>query len=110
MSEKSVDGVVFLIAEKMPEFPGGETEVAKYISENIKHPEDAKENKEGFRSFVSFVIDSTGSVVNLSIARSSGSVALDNEALRVVSKMPKWKPGMQRGVAVNVSYTIPVQF
>lgn len=109
MSERSVDGVVFVIVEKMPEFPGGETALAKYIAENVNYPEDAKGNKEEVKPFVSFVIDSTGNVANLSIARSSGSVALDNEALRVVSKMPKWKPGSQRGVAVNVSYTVPVQ-
>ena len=110
MSERSVDGDVFIMVEKMPEFPGGESELAKYIAENVKHPEDAKGDKEGFKSFVSFVIDSTGNVVNLSIARPSGSVALDNEALRVVSLMPKWKPGMQRGKAVNVSYTVPINF
>lgn len=101
---------IFPIVENMPEFPGGELALRKYIAENVKYPEDAKEKGIQGRAYVSFVIDKEGNVANVKLARGIGFESIDNEALRVVSLLPKWKPGMQRGKAVNVSYTIPIIF
>lgn len=101
---------IFIIVENMPEFPGGELALRKYIAENVKYPEDAKEKGIQGRAYVSFVIDKEGNVANVKLARGTGFESIDNEALRVVSLLPKWKPGMQGGKAVNVSYTIPIIF
>lgn len=101
---------IFPIVENMPEFPGGELALRKYIAENVKYPEDAKEKGIQGRAYVSFVIDKEGNVANVKLARGIGFESIDNEALRVVSLLPKWKPGMQGGKVVNVSYTIPIIF
>lgn len=101
---------IFIIVENMPEFPGGELALRKFIAENVKYPEDAKEKGIQGRAYVSFVIDKEGNVANVKLARGIGFESIDNEALRVVSLLPKWKPGMQGGKAVNVSYTIPIIF
>lgn len=105
-----LDETIFFIVEKMPEFPGGELELRKFIAENTRYPEDAKVNKQCGKAFVQFVIDKEGSVRNVKIVRTSGYESLDNEALRVVKSLPKWEPGMQRGQTVNVSYTVPINF
>lgn len=100
---------VFKIVEDMPEFPGGDLELRKYIANNINYPEDAK--KEGIQGkvFITFVVAKDGKTTDTKIARSVHP-SLDKEALRVISGLPTWKPGKQRGEAVNVSYTIPINF
>ncbi len=100
---------VFFIVEKMPEFPGNETGLRKFISDAIQYPEIAKENGISGKVYVTLVIDKTGKVKNPVIARGVDP-SLDKEALRVVSSLPDWKPGLQRGKPVNVNYTIPVEF
>lgn len=102
------DGV-FLVVEEMPEFPGKELALREFIAKTIKYPADALKDSIQGRVFVTFVVKSDGSVGDAKIARGVHP-SLDQEALRVVSALPTWKPGKQRGVAVNVSYTIPVQF
>ena len=98
------------VVEVQPEFPGGTYAMYKYLADNIKYPADAKAaGKEG-RVIVQFVVRKDGSVSDVSVVRSVGNVSLDNEAVRVVSSMPKWNPGTQGGKPVNVQYTLPVQF
>ena len=98
------------VVEVQPEFPGGTHAMYKYLADNIKYPADAKAaGKEG-RVIVQFVVRKDGSLSDVSVVRSVGNVSLDNEAVRVVSSMPKWNPGTQGGKPVNVQYTIPVQF
>ena len=104
------DEKVYQVVEKTPEFPGGVEAMIKYLSENIKYPEDAKAaGKEG-RAFISFVVKKDGSINDVTLLRGTGVESLDNEAMRVISSMPNWNPGMQGGKAVNVKYTIPIVF
>jgi TonB family protein len=103
------DEQVFFIVEEMPEFPGGEMELRKHIANNIEYPEVAKKNGIKGKVYVTFVVGKDGLVKDAKIARGVDP-SLDGEALRVVNNLPKWKPGKQRGEAVNVSYTIPINF
>ncbi len=99
-----------LTAEEMPEYPGGMSAMMNFLMENIKYPEDAKKaGKEG-RVTCSFIIDKEGKVTEVHVAQSSGTQSLDEEAVRLVSLMPDWKPGKDKGESVNVLYTIPVVF
>ncbi len=107
--EEEEEETVFMIVENMPEFPGGDLALRKYISENVKYPEIAKENGLSGKVFVAFVINQRGEVENVKIARGVDP-ALDKEAIRVVQNLPKWKPGSQRGKPVKVSYTVPINF
>ncbi len=100
---------VFEIVEESTEFPGGKEAMMKWLSDNVKYPEIAQENNIQGRVFVTFVIERDGSPSNVQVARGVDP-ALDREAVRVVSRMPKWKPGKQRGRPVRQKFTIPVVF
>lgn len=100
---------VFEVVEEPTEFPGGPTAMMKWLTDNVKYPEIAQENNIQGRVYVSFVIERDGSPTNVQVARGVDP-ALDREAVRVVSRMPKWKPGKQRGKAVRQKFTIPVLF
>ena len=100
---------VFNIVEKMPEFPGGTEAMMKYVAQNVKYPEEAKEKGISGRVFVSFVIEKDGSVSNVEVLRGIGG-GCDEEAVRVVKSMPKWTPGMQKGKPVRVNYNMPFFF
>jgi len=100
---------VFTVIEQMPEFPGGLQALRYHITQQIKYPGSAQEAGIQGNVFVSFVINRYGVASNVKIARSVDP-ALDNEAMRVVYTMPKWKPGYQQGKAVDVAYTIPIEF
>lgn len=99
-----------LQAEEMPEYQGGMSAMMSFIMENIKYPEDAKKaGKEG-RVVCSFIVDKEGKVTEPHVVQSCGTQSLDDEAVRLVSLMPNWKPGKDKGEPVNVLYTIPVLF
>lgn len=100
---------VFIVVEQMPEFPGGMAECMKYIARNIKYPTLAQEAKIEGRVIVRFIVGKDGYTSNFEILHGV-CPALDAEAIRVLAQMPRWKPGMQRGVAVPVKYTVPVTF
>ena len=100
---------VFMVAEQMPEFPGGMKEMLKFLQENVKYPENAMKNNVQGRVIVQFVIEKDGTPTEFKVLRSVDP-DLDAEALRVLQTMPKWKPGMQRGVVVRVKFTVPVSF
>ena len=93
----------------MPEFPGGQAAMMKWLSKNINYPPIAAENNIQGRVMVSFVVEPNGSISNVKIVRGVDP-NLDKEAMRVVGKMPKWKPGMQTGKPVRARFTLPVQF
>jgi protein TonB len=95
--------------EQKPEFIGGEDALRKYLGDNLVYPPHAKEIGYEGKVYISFVIDQFGNVVNAKIAREVGG-GLDEEALRVVTAMPRWKPGKQAGHPVSVSYTLPIVF
>ena len=100
---------IFTVVEVMPEFSGGINALMKYLSDNIKYPEEAK--KEGIqgRVFVNFVVEKSGKVNNVNVIRGIGG-GCDEEAIRVISSMPDWKPGLENGKAVRVDYNIPIKF
>lgn len=100
---------VFNHVEQMPQFPGGDAELYKFISNNLNYPAMAIENNVQGRVIVQFVVTSDGSVGNVKVARSVDR-DLDNEAIRVCKKLPKFIPGKQNGQPVNVWYTLPVTF
>lgn len=109
-SPHEADPNVFEVVEKMPEFPnGGMPGLMKYLSDNIRYPEAAKVAGIQGRVTVVFVVDKDGSITNVKTLRGVDA-ELDKEAIRVISSMPKWIPGMQKGKAVKVRYTVPVMF
>lgn len=109
-SPHEADPNVFEVVEKMPEFPnGGMPGLMKYLSDNIRYPEAAKVAGIQGRVTVVFVVDKDGSITNVETLRGVDA-ELDKEAIRVISSMPKWIPGMQKGKAVKVRYTVPVMF
>ncbi len=101
---------VFVVVETMPEFPGGQAELFKFLSQNVKYPVIAQENGIQGRVICQFVVNRDGSIVDVEVVRSGGDASLDKEAVRVIKSMPKWKPGKQRGKPVRVKYTVPVNF
>lgn len=106
--EPNANGV-FEIVENMPEFPGGQEALMRFLADGINYPADAKEKQVQGRVIVQFVVQADGSVTDPRIVRSVFP-SLDEEAIRVVKTLPKWKAGMQRGVAVPTKFTVPVQF
>jgi TonB family protein len=105
----SVPATVFKIVEKMPEYPGGMDDLIKFLSQNVRYPEAAKkENIQGM-VVVQFIIDKDGTIRDPHVVQGIGGGA-NEEALRVVKMMPKWKPGLQKGQAVNVQFNLPIRF
>ena len=98
-----------IIVEEMPEYPGGIPELMKFISDNVEYPRDAIMNNIQGRVILRFVVNTDGSVDRIQILRGIDS-SLDNEAIRVVSTLPKFKPGRQQGVPVPVWFSLPVLF
>lgn len=100
---------VFTHVEQMPKFPGGDAELYKFINDNLNYPAMAIENNVQGRVVVQFVVTKDGSIGNVKVVRSVDR-DLDNEAIRVCKKLPKFIPGKQNGQPVNVWYTLPVTF
>ena len=100
---------VFMVVEDQPEFPGGTAALLEYLRKNIKYPAICRENNIQGRVIVTFVVNKDGSIVDIEVAKSVNP-SLDKEAIRVISQMPKWKPGSQRGKPVRVKYSVPVNF
>lgn len=107
--EEVAEEEIFLVVEEDAEFPGGLEALSKYLSENIKYPQLAKENNIEGRVFVSFVVEKDGRVGNIKILRDIGG-GCGAEAVRVVKSMPRWKPGKQRGKPVRSQFNLPVNF
>ena len=102
--------LVFEVAEEMPEFPGGGmSALMSYLKDNMRYPASAKEKGTQGRVTVQFVVDKDGSIKEPKLLRSVDK-DMDAEALRLISNMPKWKPGRQKGQPVAVKYTVPVMF
>ncbi len=99
----------YTYVEQMPSFPGGETEMLKYLGKNIRYPAAAQ--RAGIEGIVvlSFVVSKTGEISEIQVIKSLGG-GTDEEAMRVVKTMPKWTPGKQNGRAVPVRYTLPVRY
>ena len=109
VTEKLQGTPFYEVVEQMPEYPGGIAASMEYIQKNMRYPEAAEKNGTQGRVTVQFIIDKEGNVTNPKVLRSVDK-DLDAEAIRLVGAMPKWKPGMQKGKAVAVKYTLPVVF
>ncbi len=107
--EIDTDNDAFNVVEQMPQFPGGEIELMKFLSENVKYPEAASKAGTQGRVVAQFIVEADGSITNVKVLKKV-SDEIDAEAVRVIKAMPKWKPGMQKGQPVRVKYTIPVTF
>ena len=106
---KEEETKVFDVVEQMPSFPGGDTELMKFLSTHIKYPVVAEENGIQGRVIATFVVERDGSISDVKVIKSVDP-SLDKEAIRVLKSMPKWIPGRQNGSAVRVKYTVPVTF
>lgn len=101
---------IFTFVEQPPTFPGGDAALAKYLNNNIRYPHLATENGISGTVFVSFVVDSEGAIKDVKTVGAAKGGGLEDEAIRVVKKMPKWKPGKQNGRQVSVQFNLPIRF
>ena len=108
-TEKVDEDVIHVSVEFMPEFPGGTAALMKYLGANIKYPTISQEMGSAGKVIVQFVVDKDGTITDPIVVRGVDAY-LDKEAIRVISSMPKWKPGVQNGKKVRVKYTVPVVF
>lgn len=111
VEEKTVveENKVFTAVEQMPQFPGGEAELMKFIQKNLKYPPVAMENNIQGRVVIQFVVTKTGKIGEVKVARGKDP-DLDKEAVRVVKSLPDFIPGKMNGQSVNVWYTLPITF
>lgn len=107
--EDTTTEVIFKIVEEMPEFPGGEQALWKYMSQTV-YPDQARLDKLQGTVYVEFLIGKDGAISNVRIVRSSNHPILDESAKNQVANMPNWTPGKQNGKPVTVQYLIPVKF
>lgn len=102
---------IFSIVEHQPSYVGGNDAMFSFIHENLAYPSEAKEKGISGTIFVGFVVSKDGTIKDISIVRGiEGGEILENEAMRVVSIMPKWNPGIQDGEKVNVKFNLPFKF
>lgn len=107
--KKEVTEEIFVVVEEQPEYPGGQEAMMKFLSESIVYPDEAKAKGIQGRVICNFVVMKDGSIDDVNVVRGVDPL-LDAEAVRVLKSMPAWKPGKQRGQAVNVRYTLPLEF
>lgn len=107
--EDETETQIFTVVENDPEFPGGMDALYKYLAQNIKYPQLARDNGITGKVYVTFVVEKDGSIANPKVLRDIGG-GCGQEAIRVVKSMPKWSPGKQRGKAVRVQFNLPVNF
>ncbi len=100
---------IFVFVEDQPGYPGGDEARLKYLRDNIKYPEMAKESGIQGTVYVTFVVEKDGSISNVKVLRGIGG-GCDEEAVRVIKNMPKWKPGKQRGRPVRAQFNMPIRF
>ncbi|NCC73397.1 MAG: energy transducer TonB [Sphingobacteriia bacterium] len=100
---------IFTVVESMPEFPGGDAARMKFLQENIKYPQLARESGIQGTVYVTFVVETNGGVTDVRVLRGIGG-GCDEEAVRVIQSMPKWIPGKQRGKPVRVQFNMPIRF
>ena len=103
------DENVYVVVDKMPEFPGGDDEMSRWLSKNIQYPEFAIVNNIQGRVVCQFVINKDGKITDIQVVRGV-EASLDAEAVRVIRLMPNWTPGRKDGKNVKVRYTLPIRF
>ena len=108
-NKKTANDKVLEKAEVMPEFPGGDQAMMDFVADNVKYPQEAIDKEISGRVMVGFVVEKDGSISDVKVVKGIGG-GCDEEAVRVVNAMPKWKPGMDKGKPVRVSYMMPITF
>ena len=103
------DNSVYSMVDERAQFPGGQNEMLKYLQENLQYPEAAKANNVHGRVIVKFIVERDGSLSDIKVMKGIGS-GCDEEAIRLIQSMPKWKPGKNKGKEVRVSMMVPVNF
>ncbi|HEY8954985.1 energy transducer TonB, partial [Chitinophaga sp.] len=101
---------VFTFVEQPPQFPGGEDALARYLNKNIRYPEEAQKAKVSGTTFVQFIVEADGSIRDVKTVGAKKGYGLEDEAIRVVKAMPKWKPGEQNKQLVAVQFNLPIRF
>jgi TonB family protein len=109
ISKQQSDNEIFMVVEKMPEFPGGEKALNRFLNDSLQYPDAARESGIQGTVYLSFIVNKDGSVTNARVLRGIGG-GCDEEAIRVVKSMPNWLPGKQRGKPVRVQFNLPVKF
>jgi len=107
--EEEKEDEIFVFVEDQPGYPGGDKARIKYLQENIKYPEMAKESGTQGTVYITFVVEKDGRITSVKVLRGIGG-GCDEEAVRVIKRMPNWKPGKQRGRSVRVQFNMPVRF
>ena len=107
--DEEEEAQIFTVVESMPGFPGGEAARIRYLNENIKYPQMARESGIQGRVFVTFVVERDGKVTDVRVLRGIGG-GCDEEAVRVIKNMPRWHAGKQRGKPVRVQFNMPILF
>lgn len=102
--------MVYDFPEKMAKYPGGADAMDLFIRKNLVYPEDLKSAGVQGKVYVQFIVEKDGSITNITVRRSSRNERLDQEAIKVIEKMPNWIPGTVRGKKVRVKQTVPIQF
>jgi len=103
------EGEIFYRTDEMPEFPGGIDKMLQFIAENVRVPKCVTYASVEGRSIIEFTVEKDGTLSDFKVVRSLHKEC-DEEAIRVLKTMPKWKPGMERGKPVKIKYTVPVEF
>lgn len=109
VEEKIEDDKPLEYVEQSPSFPGGMDALNKYLSENVRYPVIAQESGIQGKVIIKFVVSRTGTIIDVQVSRGVDA-SLDREAVRVIQSMPKWIPGKQKGKAVSVYFTLPIEF
>lgn len=110
VEEEAEEEEIFMVVQQQASFPGGLNKMYEYLSKNIKYPAVSRNNGSQGTAVLRFVVQKDGRIVNIEVIKSSGDAFLDNEAVRVVSSMPKWTPAQQGGRNVSCWFTLPVKF
>ena len=110
LEESATTDDICVVAEQMPEFPGGQAALIEYLSHQVTYPEEAQANGIEGRVVCSFVVDTDGSITDVEVASSSGDASLDQEAVRAVQSMPQWQPAHMDGAPVSVRFSLPINF
>lgn len=110
--EKISSTAMMRLADELtqPEFPGGQSALATYIGNNVRYPESSVKAKEAGTAFIQFIVKKSGEIASVKILRGTGFESLDNEAIRLVSSMPKWKPGTKNGENIESEMQLPINF
>ena len=108
-NKKNANDKVLEKAEVMPEYPGGDQAMMDFVAKNVQYPQEARDKEISGRVLVSFIVEKDGSIADVKVVKGIGG-GCDEEAVRVVKAMPKWKPGKDKGKPVRVSYMMPFTF